>query len=148
MSQQKNKPRLRLRLFYFFLIRFHILVGPLCTVLIVNKDRYFTSVAEGVGIAVGGAICLLFVALLLLGVIKAPGALYMFGLVFLLSYLMEPILSDLFLLSGIAFCSKLVDFVVFAPLVRATKARIAIEKTAKTTAVEVESVLKAYVGRV
>ena len=148
MSEKKNKPRLRLRLFVLFLARLAVLIGPLCAVLGINRERYFTTVAEGVALAIGGGICVLFVALLVLGAIKPPGALYMFGIVFLLSYLMKPILSDLFLLSGIAFCSKLADFVVMEPLWRATRARIGMQKAAKTTAAELGEVLSQYSGRV
>ena len=147
-DEKKNKPRLRLRLFLLFLARLAVLTGPLGGIFIANRARYFATVAAGVGLAVGGAICVGFVALLLLGVIKPPGTLYMFGFVFLLSYLMKPILADLFLLSGVAFCSKLIDFLVFEPLCRATRERIAIQKAAKTTADELGEVLSRFTGRV
>ncbi len=149
MSEKKNKPHLRLRLFAMFLLRMTVLVGPLCTVFAINRERYFATVAEGVSLAIGGGICVLFVMLLVLGVIKPPGALYMFGLVFLLSYLMKPILADLFLLSGIAFCSKLVDFVVMESICRATRARIGARTVASTTVAALDEVLsRRYSGRV
>ena len=148
MSEKKNKPRLRLRLFVMFLLRMAVLVGPLCAVFAINRERYFATVAEGVSLAIGGGICVVFVMLLVLGVIKPPGALYMFGLVFLLSYLMKPILADLFLLSGVAFCSKLVDFVVMEPICRVTREGISIAKTAKRTASALGEVISQYSGRV
>lgn len=146
MSEKKSKLRLRLMLLY--LCRFSVLAGPLCGVLIANRARYFTTLSETVRIAVGGSICMLFVFLLVIGVLKPPGTLYMFGFVFLMSWLLSPLIKDLFLLSGVAFGSKFLDFAVFEPLVRATRAKIGIRKTAESTAGEVEEVLKKYLGRV
>ena len=147
-DKKKNKPHLRLRFLSLLFLRFALLVGPLGGVFFVNRARYFTTVAESVGLAVGGAICIGFVALLLLGAIKPPGVLYVCGLVFLLSYLMKPILADLFLLSGVAFCSGVVDFIVMKPLCRAAHARIGIQKAAQTTAAELGEALSRLSGRV
>lgn len=148
MSEKKRKPHLRLRQLVLFLARLAVLIGPLCSVLVANRERYFTTATEVVQIALGGTICIVFVVLLLLGVLKPPGTLFVFGLVFLMSWLLAPLLQDLFLLSGIAFASRFFDWALIEPLCRANKAKIGIRKTAQTTATEVEDVLKRYIGRV
>ena len=148
MSEKKNKPHLRLRLCVLFILRLALLIGPLCAVLIANRERYFTTATEVVQIAFGGMVCIVFVVLLLLGILKPPGKLFGFGFVFVMSWLLGSLLVDLFLLSGIAFFSVLIDVCVMEPLCRSTKGRIGRGKAAKTTATEVEEVLQKYVGRV
>ena len=51
MSEKKNKPHLRLRLCVLFILRLALLIGPLCAVLIANRERYFTTATEVVQIA-------------------------------------------------------------------------------------------------
>ena len=149
MSQQTTpkKRNDRLRWVLWSLAGFLSLTVPLTTVLIVNRARYFTTSAEVLKISVGGMICLVLIALLVFGKLRVPGGLVSLAIVYGLSVLLESILRDLTLLSGIALCSKAVDSIFFAPRARAAKERITIEKTADATAGKVTAVLDQYFGR-
>ncbi len=146
MSEKKRNDRLRLWLLY--LAELVMLVGPLFAVLIANRERYFTTVAETVKIGIGGGICLVFVALLIFGKLKVPGSMFLFAFIFTLSWLLGPLLKDLTLLSGVAMASKAVDLVLITPRVRVIRERITIGKTADATTKQVEEVLQKYLGRV
>lgn len=146
MSEKRKKPKLRLRYFAWCMASLAVLTAPLTAVLIANRERYFTTVAETVKISIGGMICVVLLVLLVFGRIRVSGGLVCLAIVFALSYLLQTVIQDLFLLSGVALCSKTVDVIFFAPRVRAARERIHIGKTADATAVQVEEVLKKYIG--
>ena len=130
------------------LLSFVSLIGPLLTVLLINRDRYFTSVAATVKLTVGGLICVVFLLLLIFGKIKAPGSLFLFAFVFLLACLLEPIFKDLKLLSGVAMAGKTVDWIFFAPRLRRCRDKLRMNEQATVTADAVEGVLSKYIGRI
>ncbi|MBQ8357098.1 MAG: hypothetical protein IJX39_04745 [Clostridia bacterium] len=134
------------------LASFASLVAPLTAVLIVNRERYFTTVQAGVKLGIGGLLCVAFLALLIFGKMKAPGSIFLFAFVFLLAFLMEPIFKDIKLLSGVALAGKAVDWIFFAPRLRRVREKIRMHEqadvTADATVKAMEDVLKKYVGRV
>ena len=148
MSKAENKPHPWLQLGILLLIRATVLLGPLLAVMIANHARYFPMLDGALQIGFGGMIGVVFAVQLILGVFKPPGAIYMFGTMFLLSWVFSSLSRDLFLLSAIASVSNLADVMVMAPLCRTMRARTFSRKTAQTTATEVEKVIERYIGRV
>lgn len=131
---------------------FTALVTPLLTVLIINRERYFTTVQDAVKLTVGGLLCFFFLAVVIFGKARAPGGLFFCAFVFVLSCLLEPILVDLKLLSGMALVGACADWIFFSPRVRRCRELLHIDEqattSAKATAAAMEDVLKQYVGRV
>ncbi len=146
MSEKKKRPRLRH--FLLCVAELVLLIGPLLGVLIANKDRYFTTVAETVKLSIGGSICVVFMVLLIFGKLRVPGSMFFITFVFVMSWLLGPLLEDLMLLSGVAMASKAVDLVLVTPRIRALREQITIGKTANATTKQVEEVLQKYLGRV
>ena len=66
--------------------------------------------------------------------------------VFLLTYLLEAILADLILLSGMALLGEVMDMIFIRPFVRRAREEITIKKTADATAEQVKAVLDDYLG--
>ena len=134
------------------LASFASVVAPLLTVLIVNRERYFTDVQAGVKLGLGGLLCVAFLAILIFGKMKAPPSIFLFAFVFLLAWLMEPLFKDLKLLSAVALAGKAVDWIFFTPRLRRVRDQIKMHEqadvTADATAKAMEDVLKKYVGRV
>lgn len=148
----EKKPKLRLRLAVLYIFELAVLVGPLLTVLILNRARYFTTVADTVKVSIGGVLCLIFLALMVFGKLHVSSGLFGTGAVFVLSWLLDAILQDLFLLSGMAFAGKVLDSIFFMPRARNLREQIRIGKTADAAATEtvkqLEGVLQKYIGRV
>ena len=147
-----KKSKLRLRLAVLYIVELAVLVGPLLAVLILNRARYFTTVADTVKVSIGGALCLIFLGLMVSGKLHVSGGLFGVGAVFVLSWLLDAILQDLFLLSGMALAGKVLDAIFFMPRARHLREQIRIGKTADAAASEtvkqMEGVLQKYIGRV
>ena len=148
MKKAENKPRLWLRLAILIFVRAAVLLGPLMAVMIANRARYFSAVDGALQVGFGGMVGIVFAAQLILGAFKPPGAIYMFGGMFFLSWLFPSLSHDLFLLSAIAFVCNLVDMTVMTPLCRAIRDKMFSQRTADTTAAEVKRIIEGYVGRV
>ena len=124
------------------------LVGPLATVLLVNRERYFITVHDAVRLTIGGFLAALFLLVLIFGKVRAPSSIFLFAFVFLLACLLEPIFKDLKLLSGVALAGKTVDWIFFAPRVRRCREKLRMDEQANVTARAVEAALEKRVGRV
>ena len=148
MSDAQNKPRLWLRMAVLVFIRIALLLGPTLAVMIANRARYFSVLDGALQIGFGGMIGIVFGVQLIVGVFKPTGAIYMFGAMFLLSWLFSALSRDLFLLSAIAFVCSIVDIMVMSPLCNAMRQRIFSQRTAETTAAEVKKIVEGYIGRV
>ena len=127
---------------------FTALVTPLVAVLIVNRERYFTTVQDAVKLTAGGLLCFLFLAGVIFGKVRAPGGLFLCAFVFVLSCLLEPILKDMKLLSGMALVGACTDWIFFAPRVRRCREKLRMDEQANVTARAVEAALEKRVGRV
>ena len=120
------------------------LVGPLATVLIINRDRYFTTVHDAVRLTIGGALCVIFLLVLIFGKMKAPSSIFVFAFVYLLACLLEPIFKDLKLLSGVALCGKVVDWIFFTPRLRHCREQLRMHEQADVTAKAMVAALKQH----
>ena len=77
-----------------------------------------------------------------------PSRVVLYGVVFIMAYLFEALLSDLVLLSGMALLGETVDFIFFQRAIRTAKENILVGKTADATATQVEAIVKKYIGRI
>ena len=148
MSQAKKKPNLRLRLVLLYIGSFIVCVAPLLVCFIVNWDKYTKTPGDTVKLCIGGLIAVFFLFLKVIGQLKMPRRIVLFGIVFVMAYLLQVILDDLMLLSGMALAGEFLDFVCFQRAIRITKENILVGKTADATTAQVEEVLKKYIGRV
>ena len=88
----------------------------------------------------------MFLFLKVIGKLGMPRRIVLFGIVFIMAYLLQAILADLILLSGMALAGEFLDLVCFQRAIRITKENILIGKTADATTSQVEQVLKKYLG--
>lgn len=150
MSAQPKKKKYKLALFLLSLGSLVATVAPLAVTVILKRAEYFTAPAQSVKLALGASLALFFIALKALGRIKIPRGVVGFGIVFLLSYLLESILKDLTLLSGMALLGECLDLLLFRSAIKRTKENIAVSKTASATTdatvTGVEELFKKYVG--
>lgn len=141
-----KKTKYKGRLFLLYILSFLSSVLPLGICLFLKREEYFKTVGESVKLALGGTILLLFVIIKVLGKLRIPGRSALFGIVFVLSYLLESVLRDLTLLSGLALLGECIDQMLFQGSIRRTKELMLIEKSADVTSEKIEEVLKKYVG--
>lgn len=147
MSETK-KSKYRLRLILLYIGSFITSVAPLLVCLFVNLNKYTETPNETVKLCIGGVLAVFFLFLKVIGKLQMPRRIVLFGIVFIMAYLLEAILNDLILLSGMALAGELLDLVFFQRSIRITKENILIGKTANATATQVEEVFKKYAGRI
>ena len=140
--------KLKRNLVFLYIGSFLVSIAPLLAVLITRWNVYTKTPGDTVKLCIGGVICLFFIFLKVIGKLKMPSRIVLFGVVFALVYLLKAILDDLLLLSGMALAGELLDMLFFQMAIRRTKERILIEKTSTATSEKVEEVIKKYIGRV
>ena len=140
--------KLKRNLVFLYIGSFLVSIAPLLAVLIARWNVYTKTPGDTVKLCIGGVICLFFIFLKVIGKLKMPSRIVLFGVVFTLVYLLKAILDDLLLLSGMALAGELLDMLFFQMAIRRTKERILIEKTSTATSEKVEEVIKKYIGRV
>ena len=146
MSKEKKKPNLKVRLAFLYVFSFIATIAPLAVCFAINLDKYTAMPSDSVKLALGGGLLLVFVALKVVGKVKLPPRIVVFGIVFVLAYLLKTILADLMLLSGMAFLGEVIDALLFQRAIKRTKEEILVGKTADATSAQVEEVLKKYIG--
>ncbi len=140
--------KLKSKLAFLYIGSFLASIAPLLSVLVARWGVYTKTPEDTVKLCIGGVICLFFIFLKVIGKLKMPSRIVLFGVVFTLVYLLKAILDDLLLLSGMALAGELLDMLFFQMAIRRTKERILIEKTSTATSEKVEEVMKKYIGRV
>ena len=140
--------KLKRNLVFLYIGSFLVSIAPLLAVLITRWNVYTKPPGAPVKLCIGGVICLFFIFLKVIGKLKMPRRIVLFGVVFALVYLLKAILDDLLLLSGMALAGELLDMLFFQMAIRRTKERILIDKTSTATSEKVEEVIKKYIGRV
>ena len=148
MSETKKKSNYRFRLTLLYIGSFISSIAPLFACLIVNWSKYTKTPNETVKLCIGGIIAMFFLFLKVIGKLKMPRRIVLFGIVFIMAYLLQAILDDLILLSGMALAGEFLDFVCFQRAIRITKENILIGKTADVTTAQVEQGLQKYIGRI
>ena len=127
-----------------YLLSFVLSVCPVGVYFFVNADKYISTVQEGIKLGAGAVLLLIIVLLKVMGKLRVPSRVTLFGLVFTLCYLLQGILSDLIVFSFLALVGEMAD-TVCQVVIRRTRAEQVSQKNAQRTADEVK---KALSGRV
>ena len=132
------------KLIFLYIISFIFSFAPILTYFIVNMDRYVSTTYEGIKLFAGGVILAFVLLLKNLGKLKIPSGVCLFGVLFVLSYLLNAILQDLMIFSLLAFVGEVTDSIIRI-FINREKRKISEQRSAAVTAKEVERVLN---GRV
>ena len=134
----------RFKIPLLYLLSFVLSVLPVLIYFFVHADRYFVTLPDKVKLTCG-LVCLLVIMLLkVMGKLKMPSRAVLFGLVFIMCYLMERVLNDLLVFSFLALLGEILDMICLVFIRRAREEKIA-EKTADKAAEKIERILN---GRV
>ncbi|MBO5981359.1 MAG: hypothetical protein J6Q24_02815 [Clostridia bacterium] len=147
MSRSKAKnANYRRRLVLLYITSFIASLLPLLITFIAKREVYFKNISESVKLAIGGIIAVVLLFIKVVGKLKLPGRISFFAILFIMSYLLESVLNDLALLSGMALLGEVADTLLFSAAIKSTKERLIIEKTAGATTEKIEAVLEKIVG--
>lgn len=138
--------KLKVRLVFLQIFSFIVCIAPLAIAVVMNKGKWFSTPEESVKIGIGAIIGIVLICLKVLAKIKMPKRIVTYGIVFAMTYLLGSILSDLLLLSGMAFLGEALDLIFFQRAIKKTKESILAEKTADATAEQVEKMFERYIG--
>ena len=144
----KTQKQMKRDLIVLYILSFIVSIAPLLVCLIVNWNKYTTTPGDTVKLCLGGIILLFFVFLKVVGKLRLPRRIITFATLFIVVYLLQSVLDDLLLLSGMALLGEFLDTILFQNAIKSTKESISIEKTATATSTQVEEVIKKYIGRV
>ena len=146
MSEKQKKPNLKARLVWLYIGSFIVSIAPLVVYLIFNWRVYVKNPGETIKLTFGGILLVVLVFMKVIGKLKMPRRVVAFGIVFVMAYLLQSILNDLLLLSGMALLGEFVDFAIFQRAIKNTRENILVGKTADKTAEQVEEIIKKYIG--
>ena len=121
-------------------------IAPLVIVLIINWGKYTKTPGETVKLCIGGIMVAFFIFLKVIGKLKMPRRIVLFGVVFIMAYLLQAIMNDMILLSGMALLGEFIDMVCFQGFIKKLKENILVGKTANATTDQVEKVIQKYIG--
>lgn len=142
-----KKPNLKLRLVFLYIGSFIVSIAPLVFCFAWNWDDYTKTPGDTVKLSLGGIILFTLVFMKVIGKLKMPRRIVSFGIVFVMAYLLQAVLKDLLLLSGMALLGEFIDYVFFQKAIKRAKENILVGKTADVTTAQVEEVIKKYIGR-
>lgn len=134
-----------MKLFKIVLLHILSVVLSICPVLIfffINLDLYVTTRYEGIKLVSGGVVLLVIVILKVIGKLKIPSGIALYGIILILSYLLEAIISDLIIFAFLALIGEVLSSICDA-IIKTLKKRFEREKAAEITANEVSRVLGA-----
>lgn len=137
----------KVKLFFLTLLSCLVSAAPLCTVLVLKRGEYFKTVQDAFKLSVGGGILAVCLVIKLVGRFKMPRGIAGSGIIFVLAWLLEAVLADLMLLSGMYLIGEMLDFALFSWQIKRLRENMVTEKNAKATATEVEAVMSKYFGR-
>lgn len=132
------------KLLFLYILSFVLTLAPILIYFFVNMDKYVSTTYEGIKLFAGGVILACVLLLKVLGKLKTPSGVCLFGVLFVLSYLLNAILQDLMIFSMLALIGEVADSVVCI-FINREKRRQREKSCAELTAKEVERVLS---GRV
>lgn len=141
-----KKKNLKARLVFLYIGSFIVSIAPLVFCFAWNWEDYTKTPGDTVKLTFGGIMLAVLVFMKVIGKLKMPRRIVSFGIVFVMAYLLQAVLEDLLLLSGMALLGEFIDFVFFQKAIKKTKEDILIGKTADVTTAQVEQVLKKYMG--
>lgn len=120
-------------------------VAPIAIFFFINLERYTKTVPETVKLCSGAGILLCIVVLKAIGKLHIPSAIYLYSIVFVLSYLLDAILQDLMIFALLALTGEILSLIVDV-VIKRIRINLEREKTASMTAKEVEKVIAKQAG--
>lgn len=141
-----NVKKMKSRLILLQIGSFIVSIAPLVIVLIINWGKYTKTPGETVKLCIGGIMVAFFIFLKVIGKLKMPRRIVLFGVVFIMAYLLQAIMNDMILLSGMALLGEFIDMVCFQGFIKKLKENILVGKTANATTDQVEKVIQKYIG--
>ena len=145
---KKKTTTLYCKLVALYFGSFLVTVLPVAILLVLNWEKYTGyTVGGNIRLGAGAIIALAIVALKLLGKLRMPRRVVLFAIVCGLSYLLAPLLNDLFILSAAALVGEFVDWAFFQTGIRKVREQIATEQSSDVTADKMDEVLKKYMNR-
>lgn len=145
MTNSKIKGKFKLALLY--VCSFLASTLPLLIVIASKWSTYAQTPADTVKISIGGLLGLFFIFLKAVGKLKLPSRIIVFAVIFVMAYLLQNLLADIILLSGMALLGEVIDYFIFQRMIRITKENLTVQKTADATSAQVEDILNKHFGR-
>lgn len=142
----KKKMNLKVRLIFLQIGSFIVSITPLIVVLGINWGDYTETPADTVKLCFGGIVVAVLLFMKVIGKLRMPHRIVFFGILFVMAYLLQAILQDILLLSGMALAGEALDCIFFQRAIRITRENILVNKTADATTERVEEVIKKYIG--
>lgn len=141
----KTLTKLKIKFAVYAVFSFFVSVLPVALILFINWGKYTGyTVAGTLRLGVGAIIACTCVVLKIIGKLKMPRRIILFASIFAMSYLLQPVLADLMLISGMALAGEFVDFLFFQTAIKKIKDEINTEKASDATATKVEEIIKKY----
>ena len=147
MAQKTEIRKLKRRKIVLCVMRFFVSIAPIAVAVALNWGEYTRSVRSGISLAAGGVIALILIILKLLNrVPKKIHGVIKYGVVFVITYLLQDLLNDAVLLTGCAFVGELLDWAIFTIPIRKTEERIVAENSADVTSEKVSAKIEAMLN--
>lgn len=121
------------------------LITPLSIAVGINFDHYVSQSGDGgIKLAIGGGIVATLLLISFLGRVKMPGRIWFFAILYAVATLLEPILVDIKLLTGMLLLGEGIDVALFNPLIKKQVKLKGMEEQADITkkAIEKMNVIK------
>lgn len=112
---------MRIKIFLLYVLSFLCSIGPVSVFFLINWDRYVQTVPEKIKLSCGIVFLLVIVLLKVMGKLRLPSRAALFGIIFVMCYLLEAIINDLLILSFLALVGELLDAICQLFLRRAKK---------------------------
>ncbi len=142
-----KKSNLKSRLILLYIGSFIVSIAPLLVCFVLNWNDYTKTPGDTVKLSLGGIMILVLVFIKVIGKLKMPRRIVSFGIAFVMAYLLQAVLQDLLLLTGMALLGEFADYVIFQRAIKQTKEDMLVGKTADATTAQVEEVIKKYISR-
>ena len=126
-----------------YVLSFLCSVMPVLIYFVLNHESYISTTPERIKLLFGGILAISIVITKMLGVFKINSGIMLFSLVFVFSYLLEGIISDLLIFSFLALVGEVLAFIV-RQVIKAEKTKSDEEKTEKM----IENAVNKTSGRV
>ncbi len=126
-----------------YVLSFLCSVMPVLIYFVLNHESYISTTPERIKLLFGGILAVSIVITKMLGVFKINSGIMLFSLVFVFSYLLEGIISDLLIFSFLALVGEVLAFIV-RQVIKAEKTKSDEEKTEKM----IENAVNKTSGRV
>lgn len=120
----------RFKLFILYLLSVVLSITPLLIYFLINKEQYLCTKIDAIKLFSGGFIIVFMLMLKAVKKLKIPSGVWFFGLICILSYLLEPVLKDLTVISFLGLIGEIFDIIIQGFISR-EKSKLQSEKTAK-----------------